>query len=233
MLVRDGSRNSGTLEWAGDTAAIELVIGHPAGHSTTPAGKGDRRVVCHVGPAVARQDAGVRRPRPATTPGSSLALRGHRSANVVRHLRKGDTMMGTNTSDAGSVSATPTVLPDTFTRLMPHDGIELREGYAEIGDVRLHYVEAGDGPLVVLLHGFPEFWYGWRLQIEAARGGGIPRRRTRHARLQPVVASRTASRPTTSTSWPPTSAASSTNAAPSPRCWSATTGAEPSPGPPR
>jgi pimeloyl-ACP methyl ester carboxylesterase len=31
----------------------------------------------------------------------------------------------------------------------------LSEGYAEIGDVRLHYVEAGDGPLIVLLHGFP------------------------------------------------------------------------------
>jgi len=41
----------------------------------------------------------------------------------------------------------------------------LREGYAELGDVRLHYVEAGDGPLVLLLHGFPEFWYGWREQI--------------------------------------------------------------------
>ena len=44
-------------------------------------------------------------------------------------------------------------------------GTGLREGYAEIGDVKLHYVEAGDGPLVVLLHGFPEFWYGWRQQI--------------------------------------------------------------------
>jgi epoxide hydrolase 4 len=42
---------------------------------------------------------------------------------------------------------------------------ELREGYAEVGDQRLHYVEAGEGPMVVLLHGFPEFWYGWRLQI--------------------------------------------------------------------
>jgi pimeloyl-ACP methyl ester carboxylesterase len=41
----------------------------------------------------------------------------------------------------------------------------LREGYAEVGGARLHYVEAGDGPLVVLLHGFPEFWYGWREQI--------------------------------------------------------------------
>ena len=32
---------------------------------------------------------------------------------------------------------------------------ELREGFAEIGDQRLHYVEAGDGPLIILLHGFP------------------------------------------------------------------------------
>src|SRR5213593_3818003 len=52
-------------------------------------------------------------------------------------------------------------------------GSELREGYAEIGDVRLHYVEAGDGPLIVLLHGFPEFWFGWRLQIEPLAAAGF------------------------------------------------------------
>jgi pimeloyl-ACP methyl ester carboxylesterase len=50
---------------------------------------------------------------------------------------------------------------------------ELREGYAEIGDVRLHYVEAGEGPLVVLLHGFPEFWYGWREQIGPLAAAGF------------------------------------------------------------
>jgi pimeloyl-ACP methyl ester carboxylesterase len=33
--------------------------------------------------------------------------------------------------------------------------------------VRLHCVIDGDGPLVVLLHGFPEFWYSWRHQIPA------------------------------------------------------------------
>src|SRR3954451_2839392 len=49
----------------------------------------------------------------------------------------------------------------------------LREGYAEIGDVQLHYVEAGEGPLVVLLHGFPEFWYGWRLQIQPLAAAGF------------------------------------------------------------
>jgi epoxide hydrolase 4 len=50
---------------------------------------------------------------------------------------------------------------------------DLREGYAEIGDVRLHYVEAGDGPLIILLHGFPEFWYGWRLQIQPLVAAGF------------------------------------------------------------
>src|SRR5436309_7253169 len=50
---------------------------------------------------------------------------------------------------------------------------EVRDGYAEIGDVRLHYVEAGDGPMIVLLHGFPEFWYGWRLQIEPLAAAGF------------------------------------------------------------
>jgi pimeloyl-ACP methyl ester carboxylesterase len=41
-----------------------------------------------------------------------------------------------------------------------------------VGEVRLHYVEAGAGPLVVLLHGFPEFWYGWRHQLPALAAAG-------------------------------------------------------------
>jgi epoxide hydrolase 4 len=31
--------------------------------------------------------------------------------------------------------------------------------------IRMHYVTMGEGPLIVLLHGFPEFWYSWRYQI--------------------------------------------------------------------
>src|SRR5690349_22394198 len=49
----------------------------------------------------------------------------------------------------------------------------VHEGYAQTGDVQLHYVEAGKGPLVVLLHGFPEFWYGWRLQIQPLAAAGF------------------------------------------------------------
>lgn len=43
----------------------------------------------------------------------------------------------------------------------------LRHAFADLDDVRLHYVTQGDGPLVVLLHGFPEFWWSWRHQIPA------------------------------------------------------------------
>ena len=52
-------------------------------------------------------------------------------------------------------------------------GGEVREGYAEVGDQRLHYVEAGERPLVVLLHGCPAFWYGWRLQIQPLAAAGF------------------------------------------------------------
>ena len=62
---------------------------------------------------------------------------------------------------------------DALTSVVADGGTELREGYAEVGDVRLHYVEAGDGPLIVLLHGFPEFWYGWRLQIAPLAAAGF------------------------------------------------------------
>jgi pimeloyl-ACP methyl ester carboxylesterase len=44
----------------------------------------------------------------------------------------------------------------------------IRHGYAQIGGVRLHYAERGSGGrLVILLHGFPEFWYSWRHQLTA------------------------------------------------------------------
>jgi len=37
--------------------------------------------------------------------------------------------------------------------------------YADVNGVRLHYAKAGKGPLMVFLHGFPEFWYEWHHQI--------------------------------------------------------------------
>jgi epoxide hydrolase 4 len=63
-------------------------------------------------------------------------------------------------------------MPETVASVAADAHIELREDYADLGEVKLHYVEAGTGPLVVLLHGFPEFWYGWRLQIAPLAAAG-------------------------------------------------------------
>lgn len=37
--------------------------------------------------------------------------------------------------------------------------------YADVNGVRLHYVTAGKGKLIMFVHGFPEFWYEWKNQI--------------------------------------------------------------------
>jgi pimeloyl-ACP methyl ester carboxylesterase len=37
--------------------------------------------------------------------------------------------------------------------------------YADVNNVRLHYVTVGQGKLIVFLHGFPEFWYEWKNQL--------------------------------------------------------------------
>lgn len=51
----------------------------------------------------------------------------------------------------------------------------MRHRYMRINGVTLHVVQDGpeDGPLVILLHGFPEFWYGWRKQIPALVEAGF------------------------------------------------------------
>lgn len=45
--------------------------------------------------------------------------------------------------------------------------------FVSINGVDVHYVDAGRGPLVVLLHGFPEFSYSWRKQIPALAAAGF------------------------------------------------------------
>lgn len=45
--------------------------------------------------------------------------------------------------------------------------LSVTHGFAANGDVKIHYVTAGEGPLVVMLHGFPDYWYTWRKQIPA------------------------------------------------------------------
>ena len=42
-----------------------------------------------------------------------------------------------------------------------------KHGFADADDIRMHYVTQGRGKLLLLLHGFPDFWYVWRFQIPA------------------------------------------------------------------
>src|SRR5580698_3337075 len=44
---------------------------------------------------------------------------------------------------------------------------KVTHGYADSNGVKIHYASLGQGPLVIMIHGFPDFWYTWRDQMEA------------------------------------------------------------------
>jgi pimeloyl-ACP methyl ester carboxylesterase len=48
----------------------------------------------------------------------------------------------------------------------------LQHGSVAVNDIELHYVEVGAGPLVLLVHGFPESWYSWRHQLPVLAEAG-------------------------------------------------------------
>ena len=63
----------------------------------------------------------------------------------------------------GSVAGAPH-LPDGFTSTFT-------SRYIDTGDLRQHVVTGGDGPPLLLVHGWPQTWYAWRLVMPAlARG---------------------------------------------------------------
>jgi pimeloyl-ACP methyl ester carboxylesterase len=53
------------------------------------------------------------------------------------------------------------------------DGDRITHRHLDIGGLRMHIAEAGSGPLVLLLHGFPESWYSWRHQLTALAAAGF------------------------------------------------------------
>ena len=44
---------------------------------------------------------------------------------------------------------------------------QVSHGYADSGGVKIHYASLGEGPLIVMIHGFPDYWYTWRHQMAA------------------------------------------------------------------
>lgn len=61
-----------------------------------------------------------------------------------------------------AVSAEGSTPGELWDRVEHHD--------ADSNGVKIHYVALGQGPLVVMIHGFPDFWYTWRRQMEALKG---------------------------------------------------------------
>jgi pimeloyl-ACP methyl ester carboxylesterase len=50
---------------------------------------------------------------------------------------------------------------------------DVQHRFVETNGIRMHVAEAGSGPLVLLLHGFPESWYSWRHQLTALADAGF------------------------------------------------------------
>ena len=46
----------------------------------------------------------------------------------------------------------------------------VKDGFADSNGVKIHYVTLGSGPLVVMIHGFPDYWYTWRHQMDGLAG---------------------------------------------------------------
>jgi pimeloyl-ACP methyl ester carboxylesterase len=58
-----------------------------------------------------------------------------------------------------AIAGQPAAKPDVFDRV--------KHGYAvSEGGVKIHYASLGEGPLVVMIRGFPDFWYSWRKQMD-------------------------------------------------------------------
>ena len=49
----------------------------------------------------------------------------------------------------------------------------LRHRFVETNNIKMHYVEAGSGQVIVMCHGWPESWYSWRHQIPAVAAAGF------------------------------------------------------------
>ncbi|MFB6093201.1 MAG: alpha/beta fold hydrolase [Haloquadratum sp.] len=80
-------------------------------------------------------------------------------------------MIAANDPSTAATATAATDDPDDFADVLPESAAFRR---VETNGVELHTLLAGDpdGPPVVLLHGFPEFWFGWRTQLPALVDAG-------------------------------------------------------------
>src|SRR5688572_22292311 len=86
----------------------------------------------------------------------------------ARYPRKGAWSMSSNREPRGDAA---NIWREAVVDNRPANGQQ--HGLITVNGLRLHYVTAGTGPPIVLLHGFPEFWYSWRPQLPALAAAGF------------------------------------------------------------
>lgn len=95
-------------------------------------------------------------------PGRSLGRRDF-LARMGGALGASGLAMAAGSAIAQTPVASPVAEPDL-------SGVTHRQ--VETNGISMHIAEAGEGPLVVLVHGFPEIWYSWRHQLPALAAAG-------------------------------------------------------------
>ncbi len=83
-------------------------------------------------------------------------------------LIAGSSLLATLSTGASASKASSKTLPKT-TKL---GDIEAKHSLINANGIDTHIVECGEGPLVLLVHGFPESWYSWRHQLPAIANAG-------------------------------------------------------------
>src|SRR5258707_8081014 len=70
-----------------------------------------------------------------------------------------------------SLCFTSVIVASQFAAAADTAGFDLEKrvthGYATNNGVRIHYASLGQGPLLVMIHGFPDYWFTWRQQMES------------------------------------------------------------------
>jgi pimeloyl-ACP methyl ester carboxylesterase len=70
---------------------------------------------------------------------------------------------------AGLSACGPAPAPEASSPGEAAPAAAIEHGYADNEGVRIHYAITGTGPLVVMIHGFPDFWYSWRHQMDGLK----------------------------------------------------------------
>ena len=114
---------------------------------------------------------------------SKLDLSDHQGKSTMRDatLSRRDMLWAAGALTLGSVIAAPSraAAPKTSTAgAQPEPWVdpaapEVTHRMIETNGIRLHVAEQGEGPLVILCHGFPECWYSWRYQLGALAKAGF------------------------------------------------------------